>query len=88
VSIKKEFEDSLQIEIKNSGNLKAENAVVGLFLGNSKLRNNIIVSEKNKDLKYDFDKENNQLKIYVDELNPFETKLIIIKTKNPAVAGQ
>ncbi len=81
-SIKKVYEDSLQIEIKNAGSTKVADAALGLYLGNPKLTNNISVLSKFKDLKYDFDKEKNQLKIYVDELNPFETKTIMIKTKN------
>ena len=81
-SIKNEYDDSLKIELRNKDSIKAVNVAVGLYYVNLNLNSNFSVSSANKDLKYDFDKENNQLKIYVDELNPFQSKTIVIKTKN------
>ena len=81
-SIKNEYDDSLKIELRNKDSIKAVNVAVGLYYVNLNLNSNFSVSSANKDLKYDFDKENNQLRIYVDELNPFQSKTIIIKTKS------
>ncbi len=82
VSIINEKEESLQIEIKNLNKVKAENFAVGAFIGEIYAQNAFeIFNEKNK-MKFDFDKEKNQLKIYITELSPSETRTITVKFKN------
>ncbi len=81
-SISKVFNDSLEVKFKNTGSIKVTDVALALFMGGSKLSNNLNLLEQNKILSYAFDEEKNQLEIYIDELKPFETKTIIIKTKN------
>ena len=82
VSILNANEESLTIELKNKANFKIEDAAVGLYLGSLKSNNNFSVTSKNKSLKYDFNSENNQIKIYVDEVSPFETKIISVQIRS------
>ncbi|MEO8399640.1 MAG: polysaccharide deacetylase family protein [Ignavibacteriaceae bacterium] len=81
-SIKNISNDNFEVELKNSSGNSISDAALSVNLNFSDVNNHIQIFDGNKALKFDLDKEKNQIKIYVDEILSYETKRMKITNNN------